>query len=967
VSTDVFNSRYMNQSPAEIEEQARRAVKSFRSLQPTLTSYARQITGRRRLQVVCDTSTDSNATNGTHIFIRPPLALGDNEPHISRLCGERDKLTKKPLCAACDVRESVLVMIYHEIAHIAHNSFENVTDYDKKNALELALKESGSAYAKQVKKKIDAEFWANKSYLDLAGEISKWLPMILNGLEDARVNNELFKSRKGLKVMFEAFAKSTFEEGVEQVRDGKMVKLPWREYDVNAQAIIGTYVVASGYTGYKHWFVPEVVEALKDEQLRALLNRMKNMRSAKGTYTLSVEVLERLRELGFCKLPEEKEPEPEEMPPPPVPQPGDNTDEQEPGESGEQGGESQEGGSGGSGSSQPDAGDSSESSDQNDDSDASDSGEPDTRSGGTSGEEEPEEGDSEDGDRSDSGSGDSDDDGVDDESSTDESADASDSGSRSGDSDESGEQGSDPDEGDEGLPEGSPDPSGAGEELDDERGDDASSDADEADQAESDADGGEDSQVRGDSDDLDSEDSSGSEDSGLGEGTETSVPERGHDDHSDERGDEGSDNSDDEDVPDSESGTDDDMGSGGDDSESGDPESASSEGESGDDSEGEREEDVADGTGEGSSSSAGGFGEDSGQEDGPVELDDPNEAQSAIDKVLGHIKPDEARQKLEDLAEKVIDMAVMQGLHFDAPSREVAEVRIHKHEVQSKRKLSRGHGWWNKEFSVKKEWREYAGIDGDFDPSESVLGPALLQMRVAFQANARARKQLNLKKGKLSAKALGKRAWGDDPRLFQKKTLPGKRNYFVLIGIDISGSTTGENIKLAKRAAMAQAELCSRVGIDFAVYAHSGDLAEGYQKGDEDGRLALDIYVVKDQHDPWDNKAKDRLRGLCSDLANLDGHTIEFYRKILDKVDATDKIIMYYSDGAMPMENYHEELMVLTREIKICKQRGYTLMGVGIRTDAPKAHGLDTVEVFEDSDIVKVVKHLEKRLMEKKV
>jgi hypothetical protein len=105
-----------------------------------------------------------------------------------------------------------------------------------------------------------------------------------------------------------------------------------------------------------------------------------------------------------------------------------------------------------------------------------------------------------------------------------------------------------------------------------------------------------------------------------------------------------------------------------------------------------------------------------------------------------------------------------------------------------------------------------------------------------------------------------------------------------------------------------------------------------------------------------------RLSAIGPSAANLDGHALEYLRKRADESDATDKIILYYSDGKMPQENFTEELEVLQREIKMCRQKNYTLLGVGIRTDSPARHGLDTVEVHEDSDLVKVVQHLGKRL-----
>jgi len=71
------------------------------------------------------------------------------------------------------------------------------------------------------------------------------------------------------------------------------------------------------------------------------------------------------------------------------------------------------------------------------------------------------------------------------------------------------------------------------------------------------------------------------------------------------------------------------------------------------------------------------------------------------------------------------------------------------------------------------------------------------------------------------------------------------------------------------------------------------------------------------------------------------------------------RLIMYYSDGKMPAENRDEELVILQRELKLCARKGYVVMGVGIRCDSPARHGLPTVQVDEDEDIVKVIKHLE--------
>jgi nitric oxide reductase activation protein len=231
-------------------------------------------------------------------------------------------------------------------------------------------------------------------------------------------------------------------------------------------------------------------------------------------------------------------------------------------------------------------------------------------------------------------------------------------------------------------------------------------------------------------------------------------------------------------------------------------------------------------------------------------------------------------------------------------------------------------------------------------------------MRRVFADNRRAKKQANLKSGRINAKVLGKRVVTKDERLFKHHTQPGKKDYSVVIGMDVSGSTSGRNLVLMKRAVMAQANLLNRMGIDFAVIAHSGINARSAGVAGAE----LDIYFIKEFQEPWSNDVKDRLRNIGPYSGNLDGHALEFMRKMIDKTTTTDKIIMYYSDGKMPAMNFDEELEVLQREIRICKQRGIKLLGVGIRTDSPTAHGLDTVEVEEDRDINKVVKHLEKHL-----
>jgi cobalamin biosynthesis protein CobT len=193
--------------------------------------------------------------------------------------------------------------------------------------------------------------------------------------------------------------------------------------------------------------------------------------------------------------------------------------------------------------------------------------------------------------------------------------------------------------------------------------------------------------------------------------------------------------------------------------------------------------------------------------------------------------------------------------------------------------------------------------------------------------------------------------------------VPGKRDYHVVIGLDVSGSTWGGRLKMIKRAALAQAELLHRTGVKFEIWAHTGNYHVEVTGSTSYGALDLDVACVKELHEPWDDRIKNRLATLKSSLCNLDGHTLEFYRKQLDKGRATDRVIMYYTDGAMPAENYTEELHVLLREIKECQRRGYTLLAVGVNNSEPAEFGLDTVRLDTIEDVAKVVAHLGKRLV----
>lgn len=428
------------------------------------------------------------------------------------------------------------------------------------------------------------------------------------------------------------------------------------------------------------------------------------------------------------------------------------------------------------------------------------------------------------------------------------------------------------------------------------------------------------------------------------------------DDESDEDGAGGSGADDDEDSDEEES----DGGSGeGDDSDDGSEEGA---GDGDDDSDTESTGADAEDSDDGSSGSGGDmdadddtFGDEGEASDADTETGDvessstsnPGDIERAFKTFGGHDhesdpgddedgddEPDLTPEEEEEREE--LERALSQGEHFDKPSVLEGGLRI----------------------ITKEEGIGAFRGNGHVRPVEqSILGPALLKARIAFTNNKKGKRERNLESGsRLDGHVLATRFTMGDKRLFEKRSRPGKRDYFVCIGLDVSGSTSRalggvRLVEMIKQAAFAQAELCNKLGVKFAVYAHTGDHGQ------------VVIHEVKSPEEPWGPKQRQALGSLTHYLANLDGHTLEFYRKVLDRRTETDRVILYYTDGAMPLENYEEELAVLQENIRICKRRGYVLMGVGVLTDSPKEHGLDTVQLDGPEDIPGVVEALRKRLV----
>ena len=909
---------------------AQKALREFRTMQPRLTAYARAVTGRRDLRI--EATAEAPHTDGRDIFFRPPIALADDIKHDRKSCDKRDPDTLKQRCAACAVREEILVTMYHEIAHVAYHSFAPFTDNDRKQAILKGISLKGDAYGQAMNAKLNAFQKANlgNTYMALAQAISEFLPDLVNITEDIRIDEKMYAARKGIRRMREGRARRAFTEGVEGP-DGVM-RL-WKDTPLNSQFVVAMYAKAAGFE-MNGFFHPMVLAAYESTTLTDLCGAAKVARSASDAFNIAFDVLVEAKKLGFFA--EEADPPPEQQPDPEDQQSEEKQDstvsspdnepdndeqssEQEQGETSEEEDDESQSGGGSAESEQDDSGD-----DPKDNGEAGSgreegegaSGEPEEEGNDTSGsapdsgdDSDPEPAEQEDA-SADDNSGDSEGDG------TNESGDAHDEGADpegTGGSVQSGEQ-----------------ETVGGEEVDDSPEDSSGGNdpQDSDDQNDGDGDGG-----------TDPSDSDGESESGSSTGSPSEAPAS--------KGD----SSRQKESPEEESSDVENTGEAGSEAEPA-PEPEST--------------DPADDSGDTEPVDSGEYEEDGAYEDDSPVMGGSGEISEYLEAVTGH-HGDHESEPLPGVSVadgKAMARAILAGAYFEKPPQHVSSVNVRRYDKPSRYYEDAWRGQNGGYIEAPPGYRggyptaalKRVGIRCDTNVDESVLGPALQQTRRAFNDNARAKHQRNLKSGRVNGPSLAKRAPFDDPRMFKKTVLPGKKSYSVLIGIDISGSTVGKNIVLAKRAAKAQAELCQRAGIDFAVYAHTAD-------GDDGGDLSLEIYEIKNFREQWNDKAKLSLDNIGSFAHNLDGHTIEYYRNLISREQTTNKIILYYTDGKMPAANYREELEVLQDQIKHCKRQGIELMGVGIRTDSPTQHGLDTVRVDNDSDLVKVIAHLEKKLV----
>lgn len=902
-----------------IDQQALDSVKNFRAMLPTLNGFVQALTGDPKTRIVVSTTSNGH-TLGTDIHFRPPLALGARRAHEYSLCDKRDEAMKL-LCEACDIHERIYRVIYHEMGHIVNKSLtipeSNVWD----RYLTLAHSEGLPNVAKGIGERIGAMQFrpAPRDYAPVFRTINSFLSFTWNAVEDARIDNILFQARQGMRLIFEAQLSQESVNGFE-VKEGSTVRqVFWREYPLQPQVQLALYFHLMGYD-YSTWLGEEAVEVMAHPSLQPIHEAFKEAKDTHDAGILAFRYILALQKLGLFKDKRDPEPEPEPQPD----QPEEATDEPSEPESGEEG---QEGGS---------------------EADPSDQEDPEGQEGAEAGEQ---------GDRgseeSDSGSGVP---GVDSEPPT---------------SDSPGDSRVDEDEPSSDEADDSPESEGMGEEGVPEEVDGSDGEADSDDQADSPDDGepmasgepGDEGEADGDGGDSPEEgvDSSSGESSEAGDsGVSGGEPGGPNLDGSGEDGQSGSGSSVETEQEDdalesadevsnessSESSTPDDGPTTDTDTPGEDPDGATT-GHT-DEAGTTMPDDTAAPIGDESDDSI-----DPHEWEAHKDYSTPLGDESDVERMLDEVNPHEKFDDLDELADTGADafkmeVAIEQGDYFETGSRVISGVREHR----------KGDSTFMRGGRSAHKFTNNAGphIADMLVPPPATISQTLAHLRIVMAENKRAKHERNLESGKINPKVLGRRASTGDVRLFKRKTRPGKRSYHVLLVLDFSASTNwNNNMLLQKQAVMAQAEVLDRLGISFAIIGHT--CYSGHKQ-------YLEVMHIKEANEVWNDETRARLRDMPVGSANLDGHALEYARKAVLKVpNITSRIIMYYSDGKMPAENHDEELVILTREIKYCKRDRVALVGVGIHTDSPTEHGLETVEINAVEDVPKVVAFMEDKLI----
>jgi nitric oxide reductase activation protein len=200
--------------------------------------------------------------------------------------------------------------------------------------------------------------------------------------------------------------------------------------------------------------------------------------------------------------------------------------------------------------------------------------------------------------------------------------------------------------------------------------------------------------------------------------------------------------------------------------------------------------------------------------------------------------------------------------------------------------------------------------------------------------------------------------------VFRKKQTPNRRSYSVTMVVDTSGSTdaylfdreageyidvNGEHVRLWG-AMMSGAFLVSRMvddlGIPTSILSHT--LANHTSSASE---YYGEISVIKSWSERWQSdEVMTRMAANPPSSGNLDGSVLRLSRKWSEMGPrATDRLVLYWTDGAIPAFDNERESLILEAESKrtvMSKANRTTrthVICVGVGTSSPRKFGLDTI------------------------
>lgn len=352
-------------------ERAAIAVREFGKMLPSISAFAKALTGNPRLRVEMGAQ---SATDSRVIMIRPPLALAESRYHEPGFCDVRDGY--QLVCPACQRMEEVYAAVYHEIAHHLGKSLVELPVAELAEVVATAAVGHGTPeYIEWVTERARRIAGSKHpaSIYEFAGMISNHLLNFVRAVDDVRIDALAGEARPGVEEMRYYQTEKIIAEGVE-TDDGGFD--PWIERGVETQVAFAIMIYRQGHE-LDGAVDPRIIQMLELPQFAELMAQpLPDPQAVLGN---TVALLGECNKLGLYELP---------VPPPPMPAPPDSGGDdgsQQKGEPSDDDGTGDSGNGSGAGSSDPSSADPDSGAADSDPGDSGDSAEADAENTGNQG------------------------------------------------------------------------------------------------------------------------------------------------------------------------------------------------------------------------------------------------------------------------------------------------------------------------------------------------------------------------------------------------------------------------------------------------------------------------------------------------------------------------------------------------------------------------------------------------------